>query len=59
MKQAVMTAPGEIVFRDIEPPKPGPGEVLLRISTYWRMRLRYACLSRETSLYELPGRSRS
>jgi L-iditol 2-dehydrogenase len=31
MKQAVMTAPGEIVFRDIEPPKPGPGEVLLRI----------------------------
>lgn len=31
MKQAVMTAPGEIVFREIDPPLPGPGEVLLRI----------------------------
>ncbi len=31
MKQAVMTAPGEVVFREIDSPKPGPGEVLLRI----------------------------
>lgn len=31
MKQAVMTAPGEIVIREIDPPQPGPGEVLLRI----------------------------
>jgi L-iditol 2-dehydrogenase len=31
MKQAVMTAPGKIVIRDIDPPTPGPGEVLLRI----------------------------
>ena len=31
MKQAVMTAPGEIEIRDIEPPVPGPGEVLLKV----------------------------
>jgi len=31
MKQAVMTAPGEIIFRQIDPPEPGEGEVLLRI----------------------------
>ncbi len=31
MKQAVMTTPGEIVIHEIEPPEPGPGEVLLRI----------------------------
>lgn len=31
MKQAVMTAPGEIVIHDVEAPKPGAGEVLLRI----------------------------
>jgi len=31
MKQAVMTAPGEIEIRDIDAPGPGPGEVLLRI----------------------------
>jgi 2-desacetyl-2-hydroxyethyl bacteriochlorophyllide A dehydrogenase len=32
MKQAVMTAPGEIMIHEIEEPqKPGPGEVLLRI----------------------------
>ena len=31
MRQAVMTAPGEIVIHEIEPPEPGPGEVLLRI----------------------------
>jgi L-iditol 2-dehydrogenase len=31
MKQAIMTAPGEIAFRDIDAPTPGPGEVLLRI----------------------------
>ncbi len=31
MKQAVMTAPGEIEIRDVERPRPGPGEVLLRV----------------------------
>ena len=31
MKQAVMTAPGEIEIRDIPEPSPGPGEALLRI----------------------------
>lgn len=31
MKQAIMTAPGEIEFRDIEAPVPGEGEVLLRV----------------------------
>jgi 2-desacetyl-2-hydroxyethyl bacteriochlorophyllide A dehydrogenase len=31
MKQAVMTAPGEIMIREIEPPNPGAGEVLLRV----------------------------
>lgn len=31
MKQAIMTAPGEIEIRDIQEPVPGEGEVLLRI----------------------------
>lgn len=31
MKQAVMTAPGVIVFRDVDIPKIGPGEVLVKI----------------------------
>ena len=31
MKQAVMTAPGQIMIHDIEAPRPGPGEVLLKI----------------------------
>lgn len=31
MRQAVMTAPGEIEFRVVDEPQPGPGEVLLRI----------------------------
>ena len=31
MKQAVMTAPGKIEFRSVDPPQPGAGEVLLRI----------------------------
>ncbi len=31
MKQAVMTAPGEIMIHEVEAPKPGEGEVLLRI----------------------------
>jgi L-iditol 2-dehydrogenase len=31
MKQAVMTAPGQIEVREIPAPTPGPGEVLLRI----------------------------
>lgn len=31
MKQAVMTAPGQILIHDIETPQPGPGEVLLEI----------------------------
>ncbi|MGB7537569.1 MAG: alcohol dehydrogenase catalytic domain-containing protein [Anaerolineales bacterium] len=31
MKQATMTAPGQIDVRDAAEPKPGPGEVLLRI----------------------------
>jgi len=31
MKQAIMTAPGEITIHEIEKPSPGPGEVLLRI----------------------------
>jgi D-arabinose 1-dehydrogenase-like Zn-dependent alcohol dehydrogenase len=31
MKQAIMTAPGEIEIREIDPPRPGSGEVLLRI----------------------------
>ena len=31
MRQAVMTQPGEIAFRDVEPPEPGPGQVLLRV----------------------------
>ncbi len=31
MKQAVMTAPGQIEIRQIEPPQPLPGEVLIEI----------------------------
>lgn len=31
MKQALMTAPGQIEIRQTESPSPGPGEVLLRI----------------------------
>ena len=31
MRQAIMTAPGEIEYRDIEAPVPGKGEVLLRV----------------------------
>ncbi len=31
MRQAVMTAPGQIEFRDVPEPTPGPGEVLLEI----------------------------
>lgn len=31
MKQAVMTGPGKIEFRQADPPAPGAGEVLLRI----------------------------
>ena len=31
MKQAVMTEPGHIEFRDVAAPMPGPGEALLRI----------------------------
>jgi len=31
MRQAVMTAPGVIEFRDVPKPVPGPGEILLRI----------------------------
>ncbi len=31
MQQQVMTAPGTIVFRDVEKPKPGKGQVLIKI----------------------------
>ncbi len=31
MKQAVMTSPGTIEFRQVPAPKPGPGEVLIRM----------------------------
>lgn len=31
MLQQVMTAPGEIVFREVPVPQPGPGEVLVKI----------------------------
>ncbi len=31
MRQAVMISPGKIVFKDIQEPKPGKGEVLIRI----------------------------
>jgi L-iditol 2-dehydrogenase len=31
MRQAVMIAPGKIELRDVPPPVPGPGEVLLRV----------------------------
>ncbi|MGA2363117.1 MAG: alcohol dehydrogenase catalytic domain-containing protein [Candidatus Aminicenantales bacterium] len=33
MRQAIMTSPGEIKFRDVPVPKPGPDEVLIRIKT--------------------------
>ncbi len=32
MLQQVMTAPGEIMFRETEIPQPGPGELLIRMS---------------------------
>ena len=32
MRQAAMTAPGKIEYRDVPEPKPGPGQVLLRIA---------------------------
>lgn len=31
MRQAVMTSPGEIEYRDVEEPRPGPGEVMFRV----------------------------
>jgi L-iditol 2-dehydrogenase/threonine 3-dehydrogenase len=31
MRQAVMTSPGQIEFRDVPDPQPGPGQVLLRV----------------------------
>ncbi|MFQ6038327.1 MAG: zinc-binding dehydrogenase, partial [Candidatus Aminicenantales bacterium] len=31
MRQAVMTEPGKIVYREVPRPQPGPGEVLLRV----------------------------
>jgi len=31
MKQAVMTSPGVIEFRDVPVPKPGPDEVMIRV----------------------------
>lgn len=31
MRQAVMTQPGKIEFRQVPEPKPGPGEILLRV----------------------------
>jgi 2-desacetyl-2-hydroxyethyl bacteriochlorophyllide A dehydrogenase len=31
MRQAIMTTPGKIEFRDVESPKPGPGQVLIRV----------------------------
>lgn len=31
MRQAIMTAPGKIEFRDVADPQPGPGQVLLRV----------------------------
>ena len=31
MRQAIMTTPGKIEFREVDPPQPGPGQVLLRI----------------------------
>ena len=31
MRQATMTAPGVIEFADVDPPAPGPGQVMLRI----------------------------
>ena len=32
MLQQVMTEPGKIIFREVEKPRPGPGQVLIRIS---------------------------
>lgn len=31
MRQAVMTEPGKIEFREVPEPSPGPGEILLRV----------------------------
>ena len=31
MRQAIMTEPGTIEFRDVPAPQPGPGEILLRV----------------------------
>jgi 2-desacetyl-2-hydroxyethyl bacteriochlorophyllide A dehydrogenase len=33
MRQAIMTSPGEIEFRDVPIPKPGPTEVLIRVKS--------------------------
>lgn len=33
MRQAIMVAPGEIEFRNVPVPKPGPDEVLIRVKT--------------------------
>jgi L-iditol 2-dehydrogenase len=33
MRQAVMTAPGKIEYRDVAVPRPGPDEVLIRVKT--------------------------
>lgn len=33
MKQAIMTSPGKIEFRDVPVPEPGPDEVLIRVKT--------------------------
>jgi 2-desacetyl-2-hydroxyethyl bacteriochlorophyllide A dehydrogenase len=33
MRQAIMTSPGEIEFRDVPVPKPGPTEVLIRVKS--------------------------
>jgi len=33
MRQAIMTSPGEIEFRDVPVPRPGPDDVLIRVVT--------------------------
>jgi len=33
MRQAIMTSPGEIEFRDVPVPKPGPTQVLIRVKS--------------------------
>ena len=50
MLQQIMTAPGKIEFREVPVPKPGEGQVLIKI-----LRFRYPCVSRGASLYFLPG----